>query len=97
MLSPCFSLSLSLFSPSLLSPQCSCLSAVTGNSCVCYLAKVHLQFEEHPKIMVASNCITCRRLMAPVRMAGPSSGCVEDKCILQVIHHVANWNLLLTK
>lgn len=34
------------------------LSAVTGYYSVCYLAKVHLQFEEHPKILVASNCIT---------------------------------------
>lgn len=54
--------------------QSGSLSAVTSYYSVCCLAKVHLQFEEHPKILVASNCITWRRLMAPVRTAAPRFG-----------------------
>lgn len=79
--------------------QSGSLSAVTSDYSVCCLAKVHLQFEEHPKILVASNCITWRRLMAPVKTAGPSSGCVEGKCFFTgyFIRHVSEWNLLSTK
>lgn len=54
--------------------QSASLSAVTSYYSASCLAKVHLPFEEHPKILVASNCITWRRLMAPVKTAGPQNG-----------------------
>lgn len=78
--------------------QSASLSAVTSYYSARCLAKVHLPFEEHPKILVASNCITWRRLMAPVKTAGPQNGlCWRQVLLLQVIRHVSDWNLLSTK
>lgn len=77
--------------------QSGSLSVVTSYYSVCYLAKVHLQFKEHPKILVASNCITWRRLMAPVKMLAPSRAVLKSSASLQVIRHVSNWNLLWSK
>lgn len=77
--------------------QSGSLSAVTSYYGGCCLAKVHLQFEEHPKILVASNCITWRRLMAPVKTPAPERAVLKASASLQVIRHVSDWNLLSTK